>query len=164
MLDSDRPGMAVELAHLHAATPPEGSTVERVRDPETFRDWADVVSRAFDDKDFGNGPTVRVGMGTGFGDDVPFRHYLCRLAGVPVGASTLSLGAGVAGLANIATVPEHRGRGVAVAVAGAALQDARSLGMSIGALSADDAGVRVYEKLGFRAVCRHLTYVWRPTV
>jgi GNAT superfamily N-acetyltransferase len=164
ILDSDRPGMGVKLTELRSTAPPEGATVERVRDPETFRDWAEVVSLAFEDKDFGNGPTVRVSLGTGFGDDVPFRHYLCRLDGVAVGASTLSLGAGVAGLANIATVPEHRGRGVAVAVAGAALQDARSLGMSIGALSADDAGVRVYEKLGFRAVCRHLTYVWRPTV
>ena len=128
--------------------PPSGAIVERVRDARAFGDWALVVGRAFEDEDFSNGPSVRAGLGMGFGDDVAFRHYLCRIDGAPVGASTLSLGARVAGLANIATVPEHRGRGIAVAVAGAALEDARALGLRIGVLSADRAGIRVYEKLG----------------
>ena len=154
--------MGMELERLRPAVPPDGAEVERVRDAASFRDWADVVCRAFEDEDFANGPSVRVGLAMGFGDDVPFRHFLCRMDGTAVGASTLSLGAGVAGLANIATVPEWRGRGIGVAVAGAALEDARTRGVRIGALSADEAGIRVYEKLGFHAVCRHLTYEWRP--
>jgi GNAT superfamily N-acetyltransferase len=169
-LDSDRPGMGLDLAGLRPAVPPAGATVERVRDAESFGEWGMVVGRAFQDQDFSNGPSVRAGLAMGFGDDVPFRHYLCRIDGAPVGASTLSLGAGVvggsgvAGLANIATVPERRGRGIGVAVAGAALQEARALGLRIGALSADQAGIHVYEKLGFHAVSRHLTYVWHPPV
>jgi GNAT superfamily N-acetyltransferase len=160
--DTDRPGMGLDLTELRPAPTPDGAVIERVRDRAAFRAWALVVGRAFEDGDFANGPSVRAGLAMGFGDDAAFRHYLCRIDGAPVGASTLSLGAGVAGLANIATVPELRGRGIGLGVAGAALEDARTLGIRIGALSADEAGVRVYEKLGFHAVSRHLTYVWRP--
>jgi GNAT superfamily N-acetyltransferase len=158
-LDSDRPGMGLDLSRSSPPPPPHGITIHRVRDEAMFRGWADVVGRAFDDPDFEDGNSVVMGLRMGFGDDAPFRHFLCRLEGAWVGASTLSLGAGVAGLANISTVPEHRGRGIGVAAAGAALTDARAIGLRIAALSADDAGVGVYEKLGFSPVSRHLTYV-----
>jgi predicted N-acetyltransferase YhbS len=68
----------------------------------------------------------------------------------------------VAGLANISTVPEWRGRGIGGAVASAALLEARAMGIAVAALSSDDLGVGLYHRLGFRTVCRHLTYVGRP--
>jgi ribosomal protein S18 acetylase RimI-like enzyme len=95
----------------------------------------------------------------GFGDDAPFRHFMCRVEGDAVGASTLSLGAGVAGLANIAVVPERRGEGIGSAVASAALVEGRRLGLEVGALSAGEQGRPLYERLGFREVSRHRTYV-----
>lgn len=158
-LDSDRPGMGLDLGGFVPPPAPRGVTVHRVLDEAMFLGWADVVGRAFDDPDFADGNSVVMGLRIGFSDDSPFRHFLCRLEGEWVGASTLSLGAGVAGLANIATVPEHRGRGIGVCAAGAALTDARAIGLRIAALSADAAGVSVYEKLGFATVSRHLTYV-----
>jgi len=120
-----------------------------------------VVGAAFDSPDFADDWSVLGLRAQGFSDDSPFRHYLCRLEGTWVGASTLSLGAGVAGLANIGTLRDWRGRGIGSAVAAAALLDAREMGLRIGALSADRLGFRVYQELGFRTVCRHLTYV-RP--
>jgi ribosomal protein S18 acetylase RimI-like enzyme len=161
VLDADRPGMGLDLSRSSPPPPPHGVTIHRVRDETMFHGWADVVGRAFDDPDFVDGNSVAMGLRIGYGDDAPFRHFLCRLEGAWVGASTLSLGAGVAGLANISTVPEHRGRGIGAAAAGAALTDARAIGLRIAALSADGAGVGVYEKLGFTTVSRHLTYV-RP--
>ena len=47
-------------------------------------------------------------------------------------------------------------------MASAALADAREMGITGAALSSDDLGVGLYRKLGFRTVCRHLTYVGRP--
>ena len=160
--DSDRPGMGVELASLRRPPMPAGASIVRVRDEHGFAEWAAVVGRAFEDDGFSDSASVRAGLAMGFGDHVPFRHFVCRIEGRPVGASTLSTGAGVAGLANIATVPEHRGKGIGVAVAAAALEDAIGQGLRLGALSADQAGIRVYEKLGFHAVSRHLTYVADP--
>jgi GNAT superfamily N-acetyltransferase len=162
-LESNRPGMGLDLAGFRAPALPQGAAIHRVRDDEHFDAWIDVVSAAFDSPDFATGPSSIANRALGFGDDAPFRHFLCRMQDTWVGASTLSLGSGVAGLGNISTVPAWRGRGVGTAVAAGALLDAKALGLRIGALSADEPGVPLYEKLGFATVCRHLTYVWHPS-
>jgi GNAT superfamily N-acetyltransferase len=161
-LSSDRPGMALDLSRFDPPPPPAGLTTHRVLDEAMFADWAEVVGQAFESPDFATGPSTVANRAMGFGDDVPFRHFLCRLQETWVGASTLSLGAGVAGLGNIATLPAWRGRGVGTAAASAALVEATRTKIRIGALSADEPGVPLYEKLGFTTVCRHLTYVWCP--
>jgi len=162
VLDTDRPGFGLELADLRAPEAPDGAVIERVRDPEAFHAWVEVVGRAFDDPGFAEVPSVQTHRRLGFGDDGPFRHLLCRVGREPVGAATLSLGAGVAGLGNIATIPHWRRRGIGAAVAAAALLEARALGIRVAALSADPLGEGLYRKLGFREVSRHLTYVWSP--
>jgi GNAT superfamily N-acetyltransferase len=151
--------MAVDLRGFRPPAPPEGLEVQRVVDDEGFASWAGVVARAFESPDFADGPSVSAFRGFGFGDAAPFRHFVCRSGGATVGASTLSLGAGVAGLANIAVEPGLRGRGIGSAVAAAALSEARGLGISVGALSAGELGLPLYVRLGFRTVSRHLTYV-----
>jgi ribosomal protein S18 acetylase RimI-like enzyme len=162
---SDRPGMGLRLDELLPLEAPRGTTVERVRDEDGLRDWAAVVGRAFGDPGFTEGPSVAFARARGLDDGQPFRHFLARAGGEPVGASTLSLCApGVAGLANISTVPERRGSGVGAAVASAALEEARAIGIRSAALSSDDLGVELYRKLGFRTVCRHLTYVGRARI
>jgi GNAT superfamily N-acetyltransferase len=156
---SDRPGMGIALSVFHAPPLPQGVSTHRVHDEEMFAIWVEVVGRAFDSPDFATGPSTVANRALGFGDDAPFRHFLCRVDETWVGASTLSLGAGVAGLGNISTLPEWRGRGIGTAVAAAALTEAKGMGIGIGALSADEPGVPLYEKLGFVTVSRHLTYV-----
>jgi ribosomal protein S18 acetylase RimI-like enzyme len=158
-LEADLPGMALDLASMSPAQEPTGTEVARVADDAAFGAWAAVVGYAFEDPEFESGPSARAFAALRFDDDAPFRHYLCRVDGVPAGASTLSLGAGVAGLANIAVVPEHRGRGIGSMVASAALLDGRRLGLEVGALSAGEQGRPLYERLGFREVSRHRTYV-----
>jgi GNAT superfamily N-acetyltransferase len=163
-LESDRPGMGLDLSRFRSPPAPPGATIHRVRDEEMFASWTEVVGRAFDSPDFARGPSTTANRMLGFGDEAPFRHFLCRMEETWVGASTLSLGAGVAGLGNISTLPEWRGRGIGTAVAAGALVEAKRLGIRVGALSADEPGVPLYEKLGFVTVCRHLTYVWLPPV
>ncbi|MGZ8579432.1 MAG: GNAT family N-acetyltransferase [Actinomycetota bacterium] len=162
ILRSDLPGMILDLAGYRPPELPEDVTIERVADDATFAVWADVVGHAFDDPSFARSASVGAFRSLGWRDDAPFRHYLARLDGAWAGASTLSVGGGVAGLANIAAVPEARGRGVGTAAAAAALMDATSLGLGVAALSAVPLGRPVYEKLGFRTVGRHLTYQGRP--
>jgi ribosomal protein S18 acetylase RimI-like enzyme len=158
-LEADLPGMVVDLAAMSPLPGPAGAEVTRVRDEAAFGAWAAVVGRAFEDPEFENGPSAKAFAAVGLGDDAPFRHFLCRIEGDAVGASTLSLGAGVAGLANIAVVPERRGRGIGAAVASAALVEGQRLGLELGALSAGEQGRPLYERLGFREVSRHRTYV-----
>jgi predicted N-acetyltransferase YhbS len=159
-LDADLPGMALELTTFEAPPTPSGCDVRRV-DADGFGEWARVVALAFDDPSFEEGASARAFRSHGFGDEAPFRHFVCRRDGEPVAASTLSLGGGVAGLANIAVVPRWRRRGLGAAVAAAALLEARGLGLRLGVLSAGELGRPLYERLGFREVSRHRSYVRR---
>ena len=49
----------------------------------------------------------------------------------------------------VATLPEHRGRGLAGWIIAELLESARGRGMSTGSLQASKAGAPVYERLGF---------------
>jgi ribosomal protein S18 acetylase RimI-like enzyme len=161
-LVSDIPGMALRLDRSPVRRPTAGVRVRRVVDSDDLAIWAEIVGRAFGDARFPEGRSVRGFAAWGFGDDAPFRHYVCRLGNEWVGASTLSLASGGAGLANIATVPEARRLGVGSTVAGTALDQAAALGRRTVTLSAEESGRSLYERLGFREVSRHRTYVWRP--
>jgi predicted GNAT family acetyltransferase len=80
-------------------------------------------------------------------------HFVASLNGVPVGCATVFLGAGVAGLYHVATVPWERGRGIGKAVTVAALEHAREQGYRAAILHSSKEGEPVYLRLGFEPVC-----------
>lgn len=100
-----------------------------------------------------------------FDESVPvsrpgFRCWVGYLEGTPVAtaASVASQGVsgrGVTGLYNIATAPGYRGRGIAEAITRHAVAAA---GNGPLVLQSTSHGLRLYERLGFRAVTRILVY------
>jgi predicted acetyltransferase len=70
-----------------------------------------------------------------------------------VASSTLFLGAGVAGLYYVATLPAFRGQGIAAAMTVTPLLEARQMGMRVGVLQASDQGKGLYRRLGFETYC-----------
>jgi len=90
----------------------------------------------------------------------PMHSYLAVLDGQPVATSQLFIGAGVAGIYNVTTSPEARGRGMGRAVTHAALAEARRQGYGVSILQASDLGHPVYRRLGFRDFGRLGAYVW----
>jgi GNAT superfamily N-acetyltransferase len=154
------PGMAANLLVLHEEeSVPTGLAIEAVADQaglslwiETFvrsselpASWANVMAALFGDLSF----------------ELPLRHYIGLQKGKAVATSQLFLGAGVAGVYCVGTVPEARRQGIGAAMTLATLRDARALGYRVGILHSSAMGFPIYQRLGFRELCRMSKLEWR---
>lgn len=153
-------GMAADLSALRPEPVPAGLSIVRVTTPGQLADWVGTLA-----KGFGERPAEAGWVGTIFvrlGLQNPcWRHYLGQLDGEPVATATLFLGAGVAGIYFVFTVPEARNRGIGGAMTLAPLLEARDLGLRIGVLGASLMGEPVYRRLGFRDYCRIGLFEWQ---
>ena len=152
--------MAADLLALEADAPqPAGLEVSQVRDLSALEQWIQASFAGFGFSATGSHSAFEVFAGLGF--DLPLRSYLGTLHGEPVAVSQLFLGAGVAGIYIVATVPEARRQGIATALTLAPLREARALGYRIGILHASPMGLGVYRRLGFREYCKMSGYLYQ---
>ncbi|MBI3684548.1 MAG: GNAT family N-acetyltransferase [Acidobacteria bacterium] len=144
-------GMAMDLLDLppHIDTP-AGLEVRRVRTTAELNDFAngDPAALAF----YQSAAPVLLE------EDCSMRLFIGCLDGHRVATSELFLGGGVAGLYGISTRKEHQRRGIGLYMTWAAAAEARRLGFPTAVLLASEEGQRVYERLGFRAVCLFVEY------
>jgi ribosomal protein S18 acetylase RimI-like enzyme len=149
----DTPGMAVDLHTLNTSQPPvDGLEIRIVTDEESLRTFTNIFTRGY-----GLPAAWEASIFTQwqkFGFDFPIHNYLGYLNGKPVSTACLVYGGGVAGIYNVATLPEARGKGIGAAITLKPLQDARELGYRIGTLQSSDMGFNVYKKLGFKHLCQ----------
>ncbi len=156
----DQPGMAIDLGQLKQNRPlPEGLVIERVNNVRDLREWLAPVRIGFELPNF-----VAEAVFNNFSrlnpeKDSPWRHYLGKLDGRTVAAATLFLGAGVAGIYHMATLPQARRRGIASAMTLTALLEAREMSFCIGVLQSSNAGQGVYQQLGFKTYCSLGRYI-----
>jgi len=87
------------------------------------------------------------------------RNYVGRLNNEPVASATLFLGAGVAGLYYVATLPQARQKGIAAAMTLAACLEARDMSYRVGVLQSSPMAVSIYRRLGFKQYCSLGRYV-----
>lgn len=159
--DDDPPGMAVVLDELVAPAPPDQLSVVRVEDAATLRAWSSVFVAGYE---------LPEQMGAAFceliaalDEDGPMQHYLAYRDDTPVATASLVLAAGVAGIYNVATLPEARGQGFGSAITLASLRAAQALGYRAGILQSSEMGFNIYQRLGFRHLCAMDHYIWnRP--
>jgi GNAT superfamily N-acetyltransferase len=156
------PGMAAGLAALPAPQPVAGLRIERVSDRPSLDRWGDAYIAGFEMEEAAGRALAEIYARIGFSDDAPARHYAGWLDGRPVASSTLFLGAGVAGVFHVGTLPAVRRRGIGAAMTLAPLRDALALGYHIGVLFASAMGRPVYERLGFRQCCTLSQCRWSP--
>ena len=161
--ESNAPSMAVDL---HALPPsiaaPNDFAIEIVRDRSGADAWADTFNVIYGTPQFAGQAWADAIMRYGF-DKAPFRLYLGRWRDKPVATNMLVLGAGVASVLGVGTLPKARRQGIGSAITVQPYLDARALGYHTGVLFATDMGISVYERLGFRKVGAISRYLWRAS-
>lgn len=154
------PGMAVDLDGISLSHPSPGIRVEEVTDTATLKICSRTAANGFQlppeaadgymnfVESYGFGPTRRWFLG--YLDD--------RAASVAL----VVMHENVAAVYCVATLPEMRGKGLGKAVTLAAIMAAKKAGKKVAVLEASEMGQPVYEKLGFRVLCRLNTMTWHP--
>jgi len=88
-----------------------------------------------------------------------FHAYVGYRDGEAVSTAAIVVGGGALGVYNVATLPGHQRRGFGEAVMRHALADARGCyGLERSILQSTPAGLRLYERMGFRTVTRVAVY------
>jgi ribosomal protein S18 acetylase RimI-like enzyme len=160
-LVGDGAGMALDLGRC-APEPeplPAGVTIETVDDLAGLAAWEELQRRALE-LDETRARAWRDAHDRALSADVPLRDWIARLDGAPVAAAALFVAGGVAGIYNVATVPEARGRGIGRAITAAALAEGVARGQRTAVLGSSEMGYPVYRRLGFREVSRLRSYAW----
>lgn len=157
------PGMAVELDAVRPAPAVPGLELMRVDGTESLDDYLIAFDGSLSPGPAFTAALRRAASVIGFAEDASMAHFVVREKGLPIGCASFMGGGGAAGLHNVGTVKEARGRGVGAWISSVALLHGRDRGHAVGVLQASDLGYRVYERLGFREVCRIAPYV-RPAL
>lgn len=152
---SDTPGMALEIDRMtDEPVRLPGLEVREVASAADLEEWL-IVSRAsagFDDVVFGAWAAAHRALG--WGPDAPLHNFVARLDGRPVAVSALLAIDGVAGIWNVGTLEDVRGRGIGREATLTALRLGRDLGYRVSILGSSPMGFPVYTRIGFREVCR----------
>ena len=136
--------------------------IEAVESTAALRSWSRVLCDSFGaPQPFGEA-FAELAMSIGLDARSLFRHFLARLDGEPVATCSMFLGAGVAGIYDVSTIPERRRRGIGRAITAAALREARAVGCRTAILHSSTQGAGVYRSLGFTEVCDIGQFVWLP--
>ncbi len=154
------PGMAADLSQLKAprSIPPEW-TIRIVEGREILKEWIQIFSMVYEIPELAADFFFKIMDQIGYWPSLPFRHYLGYWNGEAVACASLFLGAGAAGLYNVATLPEVRGKGLGTVISARTLMDGHLRGYGTGILHSTSMGLPVYQRLGFKEYCRIQIYL-----
>jgi ribosomal protein S18 acetylase RimI-like enzyme len=156
----DMIGMAAELERLQPVSRlGREFSFEKVQDLAGLEAWMPLFMQTFgvphSEADLVLDTFSRLSFSAGSN----WRHYAIRAGGEVVATSSLHLGAGVAGLYNIATRPDLRQNGLGTAITLLTYAEARREGLELGTLQTTyPNALRIYHRIGFEVYCKFGIY------
>jgi ribosomal protein S18 acetylase RimI-like enzyme len=161
----DQPVMAMDLVDLAVKGDdlpgPLGLEIQRVSNAQMLDSWLRPFAVGYRLPD----PVAKALAGIfawHLDRTTTYCHYLGLLDGEPVASSSLLLAAGVAGVYNVAVLPEARRRGIGTAMTLAPLRQARVQGYRAAILFTSQMGYDLYRRLGFATQFLQSLYLWSP--
>ena len=152
------PGMAVDLMGLMGESTPTGLAIKRVDNAEVLSEFVHAAAIGFGLP--ASSESICFDLFAGLGFDLPLKNFVGYIRGEPVATAELFLGAGVAGIYWVSTVPAVRHKGIGSAMTAAPLRQACEMGYHIGILHSSEQGIDVYRRIGFVEKCQMSHYVW----
>jgi GNAT superfamily N-acetyltransferase len=153
-VDEDEPAFVLE--HIRAAS--RVKSVLRVRRAESEADHAAYQRLTREGFNAPADLSDAFTPGPGYALDKDIGVFIGSVDGVDVTGAGYSRCGETAVVWGVATLEAHRGRGYGSNVTRAALDHAAAEGCTNAALRSGPRSIPVYERLGFRFVCRHRTY------
>lgn len=159
------PAMAIDLRTLdeqllEKATHRSTATIQPVQTETELKDWLDIVAKAFEFhpqtvEAFHELHSFHLHRGTASN----IINFIASIDGTPAGASSIIFSTGLAGLYNVATLNEYRGKGIGTAVSIAPLLVAKDQGYEIGNLQSSQMGFHLYQRIGFKTYFEYKIYL-----
>ncbi|MBV6457854.1 MAG: hypothetical protein HONBIEJF_00974 [Fimbriimonadaceae bacterium] len=143
------PAMTVSLDVLPAVELPEGYLFERVSAGSGGESWAETLSLGYPVATKAAQSMSPVHASVDDAADAKVQFFQVRQGEVVAGVSAMALLNDLAGIYCVATLQEHRRKGIGAALTALPLLAARELGFETGVLQSSEAGYPVYRKLGF---------------
>ncbi|MFN8653779.1 MAG: GNAT family N-acetyltransferase [Gemmatimonadales bacterium] len=143
--------MGLDLTELAGVELPAGLSVRRVTTAGELEEFAQLSAANWSPPDPHVLAFYRAAAPHFLAPDAPQWLYLGYNADTPVATAELTRTGTMAGLYNIATRPDHRGRGIGTAMTWTPLRDASRAGLTHAILQAAPMGQRLYARLGFQA-------------
>ena len=156
-------GMAMDLLALdEPASLPPGLTISQVNNAGTLGTWCQIMTSVSEFPDFAAEAWWEMYRDIGIIEHPLWRLYIGSFNGTPVSTSSLFLGAGVAGIHGVTTLPEYRGRGIATAMTYLPLLYAGKEGYRVSVLFSSEMAIGIYSKMGFQEYGQGNIYMWQP--
>lgn len=148
----EQSGMAINLDKIAEFSHNEHELKVIENEADLYK-WVDAVNEAFDIND---NPELYLKLF--YDDDIAF--YAGYASGKIVATTMLFNSSDTAGIHQVGTLKEYRGKGFGTALTKKAFYDAKLKGCKFGVLQASEMGKRVYSKVGFTEYCkvRHWEY------
>jgi GNAT superfamily N-acetyltransferase len=161
----DAPAMLADLSALpDKVSRADGLGIERVRTEEMLAEYRVPLEVSFEIPDEVSDLFVSIFRYLDLTDDASTYHYVAYLDGKLSACSTVYLGEDdVAGIWNVATLPEARGKGIGTAVTWEACCEAKQRGYQHAVLLSSEMGYNVYQRLGFVEIFKAHVYLWQPS-
>ena len=162
--EEDALAMTLDLRTNEPEPTAPGLTVRAVADAGALATWARIVTAGFDLPDWTEESMRNMTGALMRAQPSTFHGFVVHDHGHAIGAASLFIADGVAGVYNVATLEHARGRGAATAATIATLRRARELGCDHAVLQASAAAAGVYRRLGFEYRGRIGVHTWTPDV
>lgn len=158
------PGMALDLQTCRPKELEEVATMHNIAETSQAIDnqgYTQIFMKAFEVD-----PTIKDPMeqfSKEFVKHPTSTHFVATLEDEPAAAASVVYDAGVAGIYNVATLPQFRGKGLAKALMASCHRDAIEKGFRYSILHSTTMGHPLYEKLGYKDYFTFKRYLLRPT-